>query len=209
MTERVACVECGAMILLTTAEDTGGLCMPCRNGTREQIEAGKRYNQLLKQYDPYREHWISLVNRVHDTEAGLNSLTTDEKLYFAVGLVELDVNNGGTHQYFSNSSGEYYSIAMSGLEQLGATRTLDLLRRAQTILFSDSSVPSDEDERWEAMKQYPLEMDEENVPEWCTQLDAIDHLLWDDPDGLDELLRQFADSTGMIDPFRKPGNSDS
>jgi hypothetical protein len=206
MVERVACIECGALILPTTAEDTGGRCMPCRNGTREQIEAGKRYNEHRKQYDPFREHWISLVGRVHKTDAGFNGLTPDEKLYFAVGLVDLDVTNGGTHQYFSNSAGEYYSFAISGLERIGATQTLDLLRRAKNVLFGDNSVPTDANARWDAMKQYPVDMDE-NVPEWCTQLEEIDNLLWDDPDGLNDLLCQFAESNGMIEPFRKPENA--
>ena len=203
MVDRVACIECGALILPTTAKDTGGRCMPCKNGTREQIEAGKRYNELRKQYDPIREHWISLVNRVHKTDSGFDGLTADEKLYFAVGLVDLDTTNGGSHQYFSNSAGEYYPHAIAGLERIGATQTLDLLRRAKTILFGDQPVSPDSETRWDAMKQYPEEMDD-NVPEWCKQLDVIDNQLWDDPDGLNERLVQFAESTGMIEPFMKP-----
>jgi hypothetical protein len=38
---RVACSACGAAILTSTAERTGGLCMPCTNGTRKAIEARK------------------------------------------------------------------------------------------------------------------------------------------------------------------------
>ena len=29
MTERVACTDCGVLILPATAQETGGLCMPC------------------------------------------------------------------------------------------------------------------------------------------------------------------------------------
>ena len=146
------------------------------------------------------------MKRVHETDAGFSGLSPDEQLYFAVGLVDLDVTNGGTHQYFSNSAGEYYSIAVAGLQKLGATQTLDLLRRGKAILFGDKPVPSDSVARWDSMKQYPDNMNSD-VPEWCTQLDEIDNQLWGDPDGLNNLLYQFAESTGMIEPFREPKNA--
>ena len=37
MTKR-RCQKCGALILPQTAERTGGVCMPCKNGTRDRIE---------------------------------------------------------------------------------------------------------------------------------------------------------------------------
>ena len=38
---KVSCRRCGAMILPSTGERTGGLCIPCVNGTREQINSAK------------------------------------------------------------------------------------------------------------------------------------------------------------------------
>lgn len=204
--EHVACTECGTLILMETAEATSGRCMPCKNGTREQIEAGQQHNEIRKQYDPFQEHWISLVKRVHETDSGFDGLSPDEQLYFAVGLVDLDVTNGGTHQYFSNFGGAYYTLAVAGLKRLEATQTLDLLRSAKTTLFGEKPVPADSAERWDAMKQYP-ENPDSNLPEWCAEIDKIDNQLWDDPDGLHDLLCQFAQSTGMIEPFREPKNS--
>ena len=43
-------VVCGNVILASTAARTGGLCMPCKGGYRENIENGKRYAQERKQY---------------------------------------------------------------------------------------------------------------------------------------------------------------
>jgi len=43
MTSKVACSRCGALVLPSTAEKYSGTCAPCANGTREQIEAGKRF----------------------------------------------------------------------------------------------------------------------------------------------------------------------
>ncbi len=38
MSTRVACQKCGASILPATAERTGGLCMPCKEGRRRDLE---------------------------------------------------------------------------------------------------------------------------------------------------------------------------
>ena len=83
MNEKIPCVKCGAMILPATAERTGGVCMPCNQGIRQNIEASKRFYEEQKKYDPHRELWTSLVRRVHKTSEGFNGLTADEKLYEA------------------------------------------------------------------------------------------------------------------------------
>ncbi len=38
---KIPCVECGVMILLSTAEKNNGLCMPCKSGMRGSIEKRK------------------------------------------------------------------------------------------------------------------------------------------------------------------------
>jgi hypothetical protein len=43
MTQRIPCKECGAEILPTTAQATGGVCMACKNGIRKNIEKSKEY----------------------------------------------------------------------------------------------------------------------------------------------------------------------
>jgi hypothetical protein len=42
MTAKTNCTTCGAEILYTTAVRFGGLCAPCANGTRAQINAARR-----------------------------------------------------------------------------------------------------------------------------------------------------------------------
>lgn len=49
MTERVACSQCGALILATTATRTGGVCMPCELGTRQSIDARGSTALIVKQ----------------------------------------------------------------------------------------------------------------------------------------------------------------
>ena len=203
MVERTNCSQCDASILESTATDNGGLCAPCKGGFRDSIEDGKRRRQLEKQYDPFRELWVSLVKRVHNTELGYSSLTPDEKLYFAVGVMDGDVINGGTHQYFSNSSGDFHDDAMAGLDKLGATKTRKLMERACLLLFDYSAIPKTSEERWEIMKNYP-EDETLPLPDWCDEFERIDTEYYTDPDSLNELLLNFATATGIVSPFLTP-----
>jgi hypothetical protein len=201
MADRIPCTACGALILPTTAESTGGLCMPCKQGTRQQIEQSKRYYDQQKQYDPFRELWKSLVHRVYDAADGYEGLTSDERLYFAVGVLDGDVYNGGMYQFFSNSSGSLYRDAVEGLRRLEAQQALGLLLQAKQILFGDAEPPPDCQARWDAMKQYPTEAGIE-LPVWRGQLEAVDNAYWKDPDSLGERLAAFAETKSLVEPFK-------
>lgn len=203
MTEKTNCSKCGVSILQDTADANLGLCAPCKGGFRDSIEESKRRRELEEQYDPFRALWVSLVERVYDTSAGYESLTDDERLYFAVGMMDGDVINGGTHQYFSNSSGDYHNDALSGLKILGAKETFDLITRAQYLLFDDATIPLNAEERWKTMKDYPDD-ESEPLPDWCEELERIDSEYYTDPDALNDLLLAFATSTGLVTPFLKP-----
>ena len=193
------------MILPSTADRTAGLCMPCKQGTRESMEQSKEFYRKQKEYDPHRELWTYLVKKAHATDDAFKSLSKEEKIYYAVGVLEGEVYNGGMHQFFSNSSGALYLEAIEGLTHLGATKALWLLRRAAKILFGSIRPPKNRLQRWETMKHYP-ENDSTPLPEWCIELEEIDKAYWEDPDKINELLNKFSETTGLIQPFYKPNN---
>jgi len=197
------CRECSVEILATTAESTGGLCMPCKNGTRKNIDDGKRYYEERKKYDPWRELWTSLVERAYAVQDGWKQFSNPERLYYAVSVLDGEVYNGGMHQFFSNSSGELYDEALSGLQTLGAVNATQLLRNAANVLFDEIDPPKNRVLRWDSMKQYPENLDPNNVPEWCELLCAIDETYWKDPDGINARLVEFAEQNGMIQPYIK------
>lgn len=196
---RVPCRECGAEILPATAEATGGICMACKQGIRKNIEASKAYYAQQRLYDPMRELWISLVKRVHQTENGFSELSLDEQMYFAVGVLDGEVYNGGMHQYFWNSSGSFYKFTVNGLLEMEAFNALRLLTEAQQLLFSHG-VPEDRAERCASIKDYP-ENKNAPIPEWAVELDRIDREYWSDPDGMGKRLESFARVRGLIQPF--------
>ena len=191
MSEKVPCTECDAAILPSTAERTGGLCMPCKNGNRKNIERAKEFYKRERELDktcPFRALWWEIVDKVYNQEGGFAKLTDDEKLYYAVNVLRGEVYNGGFNQYFDNSSGEYYRHAELGLIRLGATHSLSLLREAKVALFGSACVPKDRTERFAALEQHVGQ----------PNLDALDDEFYKDPDSLGEKLEGFAVATGLV-----------
>lgn len=199
MTDRVPCSACGAAILPSTAEKTGGLCMPCKGGYRKNIEESKvRYEQDKK----YREtaehkHWLWLVDQVHKSETGFSGLSHPNQLYFAANLLSGEVYNGDFDQYFHNSSGDYFQFAVEGLSTIGASESLHLLISAKQIVFGQAEVPSNTEVRRRAIRAADSATQERQSKE----LDVLDHAFWTDPDNLGERLRQFAQAHGLHKNF--------
>jgi len=202
MTNRVPCKECGAEILPATAEATGGVCMACKQGIREGIERSKEYYKEQRKYSPARALWSSLVDRVHNTSEGFEGLSDDEKTYYAVGVLDGEVYNGGMHQFFWNSSGGVYESVVDGLLELKAHQALRLVTTAAGLLF-DGEVPRDRETRCNTIKEYPDDSSAP-MPDWADKIEEISSAYCDDPDGIGDRLDAFAKEKGLIEPFEKP-----
>lgn len=194
MAQKTSCSTCGAEILVETAARTGGTCVPCRNGTRAQVDAGRHWaaGRDAREASPLRVLWMSLVRRVSDSASGFESLSEMEKLYFAVRLLEREVYNGGFEQYFFNSSGSFYEHAARGLQVVGAARSAQLLARAKDTLFGDSRVPTDTTDRRSHLRTLRLD---------SNLLDSLDSQFCEDPDGLGALMGTFAKEHHLVSPM--------
>jgi hypothetical protein len=199
MIERVPCAECGALILPSTAEETGGLCMPCKGGYRKDIEEGRRRieEEKKRRDSPGDRFWRSLVDRVHRTPEGYGGLTEAEQVYFAVCVLEGEVYNGGFEQYFFNSSADYYARAVDGLTEMGAVQSLSLLLEAKQVLFGSTPMPSTESDRFAVL--LGIADDAAEAPEWAQWLDAVDRRFCEDPDQLTERLARFAEQHSLYE----------
>ncbi|HEX8612415.1 MAG TPA: DUF4375 domain-containing protein [Telluria sp.] len=144
MTERVPCIECGVAILPSTAERTGGLCMPCKGGYRQDIDAARERKALAARVRAGRaeaEHLRAEIELLFETPEVVNGLTHDERTYFSVLMLGLDVFDGGFDQYFWNSSADYYADALRGLKELGAVQARRHLIEAKEVLFGLGPIP--------------------------------------------------------------------
>ena len=127
--------------------------------------------------DPARIYWRALVERVHKSDAGFEALSEAEKKYFAVCCLSGEVYNGGFHQFFFNSAGEYYEYALSGLAEMEAGESLQLLKRAKQVWFDFSDVPTDTRTRRVLLERNASRSRDARSNE-------LDKLYWKDPDEL-------------------------
>lgn len=183
---KTICSECGAQILAVTAARTNGLCMACKQGIRKQIESSKKYYEEQRKPDPFRDYWKELVHRVYKTPKGFDGLSPKEKSYFAVCILDGEIYNGGMHQFFFNSSGEYYSAALNGLAELGAFHSRELLMTARSALFPEGNMPHDTQLRRALLRSCDDESKTDKI------LDDLDEKYYADPDKLGDRLRKYA-----------------
>lgn len=199
--EKIPCSECGALILPTTAESTGGICMACKQGIRKSMDASRAYYESLKEYDPFRELWKSLVGR-SSNDPSLAQLSSDEQRYFAVNLLEGEVYNGGFDQFFWNSSGDHYHLAVAGLEELGASCSLAIAKEAAETIFGSAGPPLNRTERWRVMDSKLRQLSEVLTRyRQASRLERLDKQFCEDPDSLGDRLTKYAEERGLVAPF--------
>ena len=200
---KVPCRECGAMILPATAESTGGICMACKQGIRENIESSRAYYAKQKIYDPFRALWESLVKR-SSKDPALGDWSQPEKIYFAVSLLEGEIYNGGFDQSFHNSSADYYLHAINGLSEMGANESLTMTMEAANILFGKNGPPNSQEGRQKIMNSRSHQLSEIlNRRKREASLDDLDKRFYEDPDNLVDRLTRYAADHGLVRPFEK------
>ena len=84
-------------------------------------------------------------------------LSREEKGYLALWWLTGEVANGSFDQFFTNSSGNMLPEALMALEELGAIRTLKILRNAVAIFDSVGGYSSDRNEREKRLDLLPEE----------------------------------------------------
>lgn len=175
---------------MLTARERGGLCVPCFRGEREQIEDGKRSYQEWKAYvaSPPYLFWRDLVNRAHGD--GLGRVSPEERDYFAIGVLQGEVFNGGFYQYFSNSSGNLFDLTVAALERLGAKDALAALMDAKRLVFGAEPV-GDWTQRNAALDRL------EGDAEFQAGLQACDDRLCAMDRSLSEIMEEFAVANGF------------
>lgn len=87
---------------------------------------------------------------------GLDYLSEPELIILAVEALEREVNNGGYHQFFLNSSKEYAPIVVNALNKISCPKTAEITQKAidnlgvngpLTILVIDEVMISDSDDK--------------------------------------------------------------
>jgi len=208
--EKVPCTKCGKPISAESAGKRNGMCLFCSIKHEEKVpcvecgkpvstkQAGKRNGLCLRcsaKRNPFFVLYSSLIDRVSHSSGGFGTLSDAEKLYYALTLFQNEVNNGGFHQFFFNSSGSYYDLIENGLVTFDELQTLELLSQAKAIVFPAIPVPVDTEQRRSLM---PVADPSASTPVGMTKLNELDQEFYRSPDTLSTKLRAFARKEGLV-----------
>jgi Domain of unknown function (DUF4375) len=119
-------------------ERTAALRRPQPGRTWLDGYSGQSTDQLLSMEDEYRIDSLVVAFEQAISQKvqreGAQSLTDEEGIVIAVEALERDVNNGGYHQFFINSSREFASTVVSALQRIGCKKTAAITQRAVKAL---------------------------------------------------------------------------
>ena len=103
-------------------------------------------------------------------------------MFSSIWALESEVYNGGFSQYFQNSSAETAGFVVEALEEIAASNTADICRRAITTAFPDG-LPSDPEAISSAAADFSVEIQ--------NRLDQLDSEFFKQPNDLTQLLFAF------------------
>jgi hypothetical protein len=126
--------------------------------------------------EQYPDNFDAVSNKYETS--GYEKLDNIEKLIYCIWWLEGEVNNGGFHQFFWNSAGDYTEDTLKYLLAIDAIHTADLLRKASQIAFGGEA-PVDRNKRYDI-----LEIDGEEKMEKLNVLDDDFYKYQDDIAGL-------------------------
>ena len=171
--EKIPCAECGKPIAADRAAERNGLCLRCS-----------------AQRNPFFMLYSSLIDRVCNSTGGFEALSESEKLYYAMTLFQNEINNGGFHQFFFNSSGSYYELIENALVTFDEPQTLDLLHQAKQIVFPEIAVSVDTEARRDLMPPPANDL--------MNKLNDLDQRFYRSADTIRPKLEAFARQRGLV-----------
>ncbi len=92
-------------------------------------------------------------------DASPEKLSDEERNFILIEELEQQVNSGGFNFFFSYSYGSFAHETLYSLEQIGSIKFKQILENAMGV-FNNSTVPQNEEERFEVIEENEEEFDE-------------------------------------------------
>ncbi len=137
--------------------------------------------KILKIKDP-NDYSIAITDFVWGNPCEFDEMPEAQKVVHCIGMLEMEVNNGGFEQFFYNSSGDTTPEALAALKAIGAKKCLELVQQA-IDLFPKGEPPRNQEDRQARQEKLPEKI---NVA-W----DKLDQKFFEYPDDLASLLREY------------------
>jgi hypothetical protein len=137
-----------------------------------------------------------LALKVYHSPTGFDGLSHPQKLYFAVGLLEGEVYNGGFQQYFFNDSGSYYAYAEERPDRSRRIPDAPTIAGSQRDSVSWRSRPCKNRGAPTVTSFRPA--GKSPTPKWSEKLDNLDKRFWADSEGIAVRFEAFARNQGLV-----------
>lgn len=83
----------------------------------------------------------------------INELNGIERVFYLCQTFEVEMNNGGIHQYYQNSFGNYANETVEALMEIGADFTALILDKGNSV-FKNGIVPESQEERIKQIEDF-------------------------------------------------------
>lgn len=148
---------------------------PNKNIDLDKILKNKRSDLAIMEID---EHLNKLSNYCEDIE----KLNKSQKILIIIENLEQEINNGGFHQFYFNSSGDFANETVEYLKIIKAEKTANIVTTANKQ-WENGIVPKDRTERQIALET--IEIKAKPIWEQC------DNNFYKYQDNIAELLIEF------------------
>lgn len=135
----------------------------------------ERRDIIIMEIDTY-------LNKKCEYGEKIDQLNESQKILLIVQNLEREINNGGFHQFYWNSSGNYANETINALIKIGANKTAKIVKKANSE-FKNETVPKNRVKR-----QNKLELIDKQVKENWNKCNSEFYLY---QDNLTELLIAF------------------
>lgn len=141
----------------------------------DKVLKKEKRDMIVMEIDTY-------LNKKCEYGEKIDRLNESQKVLLIVGNLEREINNGGFHQFYFNSSGDYANETIDALIKIGANKTAEIVKKANSE-FKNGILPKDRVER-----QNELELiEEKGEGNW----NKCDSEFYEYQDDLTELLIAF------------------
>ncbi len=142
-------------------------------------------NEPEYEMSPEMNRFFVIMDSIYErTDESFESLTDAEKAFFYVSWLEMQVHNGGWHQWYFNwddaEREEAIEATIAILQEIDAQKTAEMVQRAVPILSAGAS-PED------------------------PRLDQLNQELWEQPDNLAMLILEWAENQPDQFKVNSPG----
>jgi Domain of unknown function (DUF4375) len=154
---------------------------PTPDGDGSQQNAWKRPFAARMRYIYRMQYPEAFDELLFDSKKEFDAVAPEVQAAYCIHRLEAEVNNGGFHQFFLNSSGEYVRETLQALAAIGAVATHALLERAVAIGFPEG-YPADAQQHQESLADFDDVAD---------ALNLLDLAFFEYPEPLEELVNDY------------------